>query len=211
MKFNPQDYTCDALSVSPDWKSPTSPLAYAVGLVDSVDSGILEPRAASFQVLSQMYEMEGISSSPRALLGNQEQFLPPGYFPQTPVMVTVNWSPITLMLERGFEPLVLKRANLGGGRDVAVGIWRPMEIAETKRLDECTTFEELFWFIMKEASARARHRGKLVSITAKPGFSYKDSIGSLPNWSERKLKAADRILWRRTPEEPRHWLSRWGW
>ena len=113
-------------------------------------------------------------------------------------MVTKAWCPIGSMLERGFEPLVLRREEKI--RAAATGIWDPVASDNRKEPSSCHTVEELFWAILQQVSQRGTERGLWVSIVAQPGWFYPSAIGSLPKWSRGEIEKADRVIWQRTPE-----------
>src|SRR5881409_3799841 len=128
-----QKYTFEGLCTDPS--SETS-LAYLVALVDSPEHPVSDPHFATYQVLYSMYDVEEQETvrTPDDLLRAQKSFLPKGYFPQTPVMVTQQWSPISAMLEFGFLPVVLNR-QFNSAVAVATGIWKPSTVSESKPIE----------------------------------------------------------------------------
>jgi hypothetical protein len=177
-------------------------LAYLVGLVDRENHGITQLIAAE-RILEWLFDLEEQVKSASELVLNQERcflrYFPIGYYPQTPVMLTRKWSPISALLERGLEPLVLRKGDKPRG--VATGVWSPVAILDAKEVSNCNTVEELFWGIVSLAFDRAKERQMLVNVVAQPGWNYETKIGSLPKWADKEVAKADRILWKRTPED----------
>jgi len=199
-KLNPTDYTFSDLAGGLD-RTPCRSLCYLVGLVDSAAHKISDVLPAK-QILSWLYDCEEQSLNAEHLKHGENfftRYFPGGYYPQTPCMVTKAWSPISAMLERGFEPEILNRDSKPILR-VATGIWRPQVITGAVGIESAKTVEELFWAIMAEVSRRAMNRKMWVSIIAQPGWSYDAAIGSLPSWPAEEVAKAGRILWKRTPE-----------
>ncbi len=170
-------------------------LAYLVGLVPSANHEITDFKVAK-TTLRLLYDLEEQAEDAAALLELRE-VLSKDYNPQTPVMVTQAWSPVGAMLERGFEPLVLRRED--ARKSFATGIWSPATVGGTRPIPDCRTPEELFWSVLAEAVCRATDRKMLISIIAAPGWAFEMAIGSLPKWTRGEIANADRILWARTP------------
>ncbi len=196
--YNLSDFTFSGLCDHGKLQLLGKSLAYLVGLVGSVDHEITDFKVAK-GALRWLYDSEEQVRNAAELL-ELGQYLPKAYYPQTPVMVTLAWSPIAAMLERGFEPLILKREE--SRKSFAIGIWSPAEMGGTKAIQECRTPEELFWSVLAQAFRRAKERRMLLSIMAEPGWAFEMSIGSLPRWTEEEIAKADRILWARTPAYP---------
>jgi hypothetical protein len=179
-------------------------LGYVVGLVDSANHKINETLPAK-RILMWLDEVEEQCPDASYLLERQQSFFtryfPEGYFPQTPVMFTKEWSPISAMLEFGLNPIALARERKTWA--VATGIWEPMpiKVSEISNMNECRTVEELFWAVLDEAASRAKQRRMFISVIASPGWNYETKIDSLPKWSKEEVIKADRILWKRTPED----------
>src|SRR5690242_15730827 len=117
-------------------------------------------------MLYRLAESEGLFKSPEELLGWQAEIMPTNYSRQTPVMFARRWSPIAAVLQKGFEPITLKRNTTSGPTGVAAGIWLPGVTETTKPVADCETDEDLFWAIMNKVFKRARERSCLVSIIA---------------------------------------------
>lgn len=195
-RYNPSEYTFDGLAF-PGNPSPHRYLAYVLGLVNGPDNPISNARKAA-GLLTLLYDMEEQLKDPESLLGWQQASLPKGYLPVTPCMVTEGWSPIAAILERGLEPVLLKREPTRHA--TATGIWEPVDGESGLDIESAKTVEQLFWAMLLETSRRAIVRKMLVSIIACPGWGYVTAIGSLPKWGSEELKIADKILWKRTPE-----------
>ena len=200
-KYNPADYSFHGLcrdgKSRPQAKSLNS-LIYVVGLVDSINNKAASLRWVNAN-LSPIYDVEEQIQDAPDLLSWQREILPAGYYPQTPCMLTVAWSPIATMLEQGFEPIVLRRDP--DGLACATGIWESFAFESTSHIGDAENFEQLFWAILSEAFHRAKERKMLISIIAKPGWSYQTGAGSLPKWNEDEIAEADKILWKRVPED----------
>jgi hypothetical protein len=200
MSYDTHDYTFEGL-VGPGIGGSTS-LAYLVSLVDSPHHRVLEPIIAR-GILAWLFDEEEQLESAAELVLSQEEFFhklfPMRFYPQTPVMLTQQWSPIGAMLERGLEPLVLCRNDKA--RAVASGIWNVTQLNSTTQIENCETVEQLFWAVVDRAFYRAKQRRMLVNIIAKPGWNYDTNISSLPKWPANEVALADRILWKRTPED----------
>jgi len=190
-----EDYTFAGLLAR---KSTMTSLAYLIGLADSPVHKIADPDVAG-PILSWLYDVEEQCRDAGRILERQEmffgRFFSGGYLPQTPVMLTDRWSPISSVLGQGLEPITLKRSSRGN----ATGIWAPIEINGAPEIQTSKTPEQLFWAIFAKVCERAIGRGMFVSLIAKPGWAY-DSPGILPKWSAAETSAADRVIWRRTPE-----------
>src|SRR5688572_7293536 len=111
-KFRAADYTFSGLTGFESTGGPPSYLAYLVGLVDAPDHEVADPGVAK-RILPYLYEIEEQKLTAESLRDSESAFFSrlsaERYFPQTPCMVTKAWSPIGAMLERGIEPLVLRR------------------------------------------------------------------------------------------------------
>jgi hypothetical protein len=146
---------------------PLHTLGYLVALVDSPENEIVRPHVAAKALRSSFLKERKLKSFPE-LLSQQKQCFPEGYCPQTPVMLTLDWSPISAVLQRNFEPVVLVR-EAKRFRACASGIWDLRKINEVMSYEKCETSEELFWYVMKKVAEKAKQRNLLVSIVAKPG------------------------------------------
>lgn len=176
-------------------------LCYLVGLVDSPTHKISEALPAK-RILSWLYDVEEQCLNAEHLKHREiffDRYFPSGYHPQTPCMLAKLWSPISAMLERGFEPEILSRDSRPSVI-VASGIWKPPVISGAIEIENAKTVEELYWAIMVEASRRANDRKMWISIIAQPGWDYESAIDSLPCWSAEEVAKSGRILWKRTPE-----------
>jgi hypothetical protein len=172
-------------------------LAYLVALVDSAQNEICDLDKTE-SVLAWLYEVEEQAKSAADLVSQQNSiFFPKGYFPQTPVMATLKWSPISEMLERGWDPLFLKRAATPMA--CASGIWKPEEVRNAPSLENCKTHRELFWHIMMKVVQKVSSRGLLLSVVAQPGWTYHKNLEAPCNFSLEEAKKADRVVWQRTP------------
>jgi hypothetical protein len=195
--IKPDDFTFEALNGN----SGQDSLAYLVGLVDSPENKASDPRTASHEILYRLYDMEEQQyiRSPADLLARQCSIIPAGYFPQTPVMVTRKWSPISAVLQAKVFPVVLNKKR-NGPFYVATGVWEQSVFNGFRPREKGTPVEELFWFIMAQVAERALRRHLYISIIAHAGWDYDAAIGRLAKWDDKQIAEADRILWKRTPE-----------
>jgi hypothetical protein len=177
-------------------ETPITSLAYLIALVDSSENEILNMKTAKF-VLRYLFDVEEQVKDPLELLSVMERNFPKSYFPQTPVMVTHKWSPISALLEKGWalETLVREDKQLA----CASGIWQPGDLSGTKPLHQCDTTELLFWHILEKVVMKAKVRSLLISIIAMPGWSYKSNFGRPHNLTLAEAEQADRVIWQRTP------------
>jgi hypothetical protein len=205
MEYDPAEYTFLALCNQGKSLGVLSSLGYLVSLVDSPSHDVLDLRIAH-QVINVSFESEAALTDASEVLSSQEGTLPSGFYPQTPVLITKRWSPISALLQRTLLPINLRRDSIA--KSVATGIWSPAALQtnalaelfeNAKPVSEVHTVESLFWAVLIEAFGRAQKRHKWVSIIAEPGWSYESSIGSLPEWTKHHLATADKILWKRTP------------
>jgi hypothetical protein len=196
--YKASDYTFLGLWNYDKRQGRNDSLAYLVGLVDSANHKILDFRTAG-NLLTLLFDIEEEQVCADNLLAWQRQFLCPGYYPQTPCMLTKEWSPIGAMLEQGFDPVALGRTPKRGA--VATGIWRPADFESMTGLRDSHSVEQMFWAIISEAFRRAKERKMLVSLIAEPGWAYDLTIASLKKWSNDDIAKADRILWKRKPED----------
>lgn len=195
-KYSSVDFTFWGLySRGTPIKTPINTIAYLVGLVDSPMNDIAEVGQAKF-VLRYLFDVEEQVGSAADLITVQSKSCPPGYFPQTPVMLTLAWSPIAALLERSWEPVVLNREDKGMA--CASGIWLPKHVESSKALSDCETPEDLFWYVLKNAVEKATVRNLYISIVAKPGWSYESNKGRPNNLTFAEAEKADRIIWQRT-------------
>lgn len=204
MNFEPAEYSFFGLLNSGKPLGTTSSLGYLIGLVNSPQHEITQTLPAK-RIINYLFEVEEQCSEASELLERQQRFFlryfNGGYHPQTPVMLAKLWSPLSAMLDLGFEPTALKREQKT--RSVATSIWAPDTIAN-RSLQYCHTTESpeaLFWVLMREAVRRARHRSMLISVIAQPGWNYDTAIHLLLPWSQDEIVKADRILWKRRPKD----------
>lgn len=190
--MDPKDFTFESLGGGKYRPS----LAYIVALIEPGSDSFRD--AGTDWVLAAQYDFEEQAQSPTDLLKGERLHMPNGVFPQTPVILTRGWSPLASVLERGLEPTFIRRRERAG--DLAVGIWMPHILGDSKDIESCGTDKELFSAIFDKVSAKAIERGLAVCILAKAGWNYEDAIGSLPRWSAKEVMQADRVLWKRTPD-----------
>jgi len=171
-------------------------LVYVVGLVGSANNEMCDLKTAG-RFLQTLFDFEEQTDAAFMLIW-QKDYLPADYYPQTPCMLTKEWSPISAMLDQGFCPLILRRDS--GAMAVATGVWDAFTFQSTVNVIDAETFDQLFWAILSESFRRAKERNKLVSIIAQPGWSY-GCGDALTEWSEEDIKLSDRILWRRRPAD----------
>jgi hypothetical protein len=202
MEYKIEDYTfASLLHNGPAVETPVNTLAYLISLVDGPGNSVIDLQIAR-RFLGWLYDVEEQVRGPTELLlrqGSAAGLCPNGLYPQTPVMLTKEWSPVSAMLENGLEPLALTRMDKR--RACASGIWEISRIPDSKCLDECRTAEELFWHVFRKISDKAKARNLLVSIIAKPGWSYDHDvhINTLRNMTSKEAERADRVIWQRTP------------
>lgn len=196
-KYAIEDYSFDSLRGG-NRGDKIETLAYLIGLVDSSSNSAGDLDTAQFRILLPLSEVESYAECASDLLKLQAGFLPENYFPLTPVMFVKRWSPISFMLQRGFEPCVLNLKTDGGPHAVATGIWAPAALAHTVRLEDCASDEELCMALINEAFNRARSRGWYVNVIAQVGWKYESQVGRLQMFSEREVSKSGRILWKST-------------
>ena len=203
MKYRIDDYTYQGLVYPIDNPShqpgPSRSLCYLVGLVNSQDHKISEVLPAK-RIISWLYSCEEQSINAEHLKEGEtffERYFVGGYYPKTPCMIVNQWSPISAMLERGFDPVILCREPKF--RAVATGLWTPPVFSQILEIESAKTDEELFWAIIMKVSHLATERSMWINIIAQPGWDYDAAIHSLPNWTEGDVENAGRILWERTP------------
>ena len=197
-EYDPADYTYLGLDNYGKPSGGSVGLIYLVSLVDSPSHAATNAQVAK-RILTAIFDMEEQLRTPAKLMAWQDGFLPKNLHPLTPCMLTKGWSPIGAMLQQGFTPVVLSRDSRK--RALATGIWKPFSFRSQMRFDECKTSEQLFWSIIGIAFERADERRMLVNIVAKPGWGYEANLGMLPEWSDKDLVKAERILWKRAPED----------
>ena len=171
-------------------------LAYVVGLKEIEPDEIANLKTANF-VLGYLYDVEAQVLSGLELLDRQkiDQF-PGGYLPQTPVMLAQEWSPISALLEHGFKPIILRREQTRWA--CASGVWDIASVIPYKELEQCHCDEDLFWHVLGKVIEKKNTNRFLVSIIAKPGWSYKH--GDLKNINLDEAIRADRVIWQRKPK-----------
>ncbi|NJM54881.1 MAG: hypothetical protein HC841_02180 [Verrucomicrobiae bacterium] len=174
-------------------------LLYLVSLADSAIHPITDYQKAR-NMVPWLYDIEEQSETPEELLqtcaDGFNTFFNEPLEPKTPCILTNQWSPISALLERGYEPVSLTRREKY--YSAATGIWEPIQVDKAKSIADATTDEELFWAIMSEVSSIASEQRKLISLVASPGWSYEDAIGKLVEWSAEEVKRSGRLLWKRT-------------
>jgi hypothetical protein len=196
MKHKFADYSFSGLtSSSVEIARQITSLAYIIGLVKTAQNEIGDAQKAH-SVISFLFETEEQAESGPDLVSLQKYY-PQGFFPQTPAMVVLKWSPIFAMLERGWEPLVLSRETRPWS--CASGIWKPQAVEHSKPYEECWNPEELFWSVLSAVVGKAKARDLLVCVSACPGWSYEDYLDSPCNLDLEEAKKADRVIWQRTP------------
>jgi hypothetical protein len=198
MSYDASEYTFSELLMSGmPLDSPLTSLAYLVALAESPQNEILNLSRAGY-VLTRLFGLEHHVRNATELISIwSEERLPKGLYPQTPVMVTHEWSPIAEMLERGWDPIVLQRQRKLSS--CAAGIWEPKIIGQPDRGEWCDTQEGLFWHVMSKVAEKGKSRGQFICVVAKPGWSYEHCVGTPTNISLEEAQKADRVIWQRTP------------
>ena len=178
-------------------------LAYIIGLTTSSNSEVLNIKVASHNILNLLYDVEEQVQSAQELLEAQKLGrIPAGYFPQTPVMLAREWSPISAMLGCGMEPVVLSRADKPR-MSCASGIWNVTKPVASKEVDDDCSDEELFWHVFGKVVEKAKEDRYLISVIAGPGLSYEDyeeGASRIHNLTLEEAKKAGRVIWQRTPK-----------
>lgn len=173
-------------------------LVYLLSLVDTPENEIIKLDKAKF-VLAYLYELEEQVATATELRAVQGKHFPKSFYPQTPVMVTLEWSPICAMLQGGWLPIHLLRENRRWA--CASGIWQPRPVQNVKPYEECETPEELFWSILNKVVQKANARDLLISLISCIGWDYDSNIGMPRNLSSVEAEHADRVIWQRTPKQ----------
>lgn len=182
MTYPPDDYSFSSLVTNRPRFLLVNTLAYLVALVDSAQNEIMNLKKAKF-VLSYLFEVEEQVESASELASlHQSHHFPKQYFPQSPAMLTIKWSPIAALLESGWAPEALVRTTKGF-HDCASGIWAPRAALKAKPYAECETPEELFWYLTSKVVEKANERGLLISIIACPGWMYESNLQRPQNLS----------------------------
>ena len=176
--------------------TPIDTLAYLVALVESAESAVIDLKEAHF-TLSFLFDIEEQVKNSSELLLRQKKSFPKGFSPQTPVMLTLGWSPISALLERKLQPVVLTREP--GRMACATGIWPANLNISFKRYEECATQDDLFWYVLGKTFEKAKDQGRFVSIIACPGWDYDDNTERPCNFDLSEAQKADRVIWQRTP------------
>ena len=200
MNYRVEDYTFWGLfSHGVQKETLINTLAYVIALVDGAENGIADPKTAIF-VLRYLFEAEEQAQSASELASlHSGKYFPKAYYPQTPVMLTLGWSPISAMLECGWKPLALARQDKNMA--CASSIWESKRVENALPYEQCAAPEELFWHVLDKAAQKAKSRGLLLSIAASPGWSYKSNIGRPGNLTLAEAQKADRVIWQRTAEK----------
>lgn len=202
MNYPTEDYTFDGLScplgsvVTDPERCPS--LCYMVSLINSPTHAISDTIVAK-RIISWLYEFEEQAVNAEHLKvgeGFFKRYFEGGFYPQTPCMITKQWSPISALLESGFYPRVLNREIKA--RAVATGIWDPPMLLEATKPPQ--PVGDFFWSIMEKVSRLAVERKMWISVIAEPGWDYTAAISSLPDWPIEEVEKSGRILWKRTPE-----------
>ncbi len=202
MTQNSADFTFAGLVGGRNTDEGNPSLCYLVGLVDSPSHEISNVLTAE-RILSWLYDAEEQSANAEELKSGESffnRYFDGGYHPQTPCMLVKVWSPISAVLDRGFEPEMLNKDQSRPHRSAVSGIWKPQIITGAVELEKASTVEDLFWSVMAKVSRRAVSQKMWISIIAKPGWHYDSAIGSLPTWRPEEMAKAGRVLWKRTPE-----------
>ena len=196
MQYSISDYTFwGLLNNGIRINHPITTLAYIVALVDNSNNDIIRLDKTKF-VLRYLFDMEEQVADAAELISLQKM-LPEGYHPQTPVMLTLGWSPISAILETDNNPIVLSRHLKP--KAFASGVWGFDQFQNLKPCEKCGTPQEIFWYILNKAIRKAKERKLQVSIIAAPGWSYENGVHSLNNMTLHEAQKADRIIWQRTP------------
>jgi hypothetical protein len=202
MNDKASDYTFWGLfNFGTPFNTPISTLAYLIGLVETPTNGVADLDKAKF-VLRYLFDVEEQVRSATELLSVQEESFPKGFYPQTPVMLTVQWSPIAELLDSGCTPLILSRE--ARRMACAVGIWEPQAIEGFKQHESLETPQALFRHTLNRVLAKAKDRNQLIIIIAMPGWSYDDNIDRPYNLPFEEVQKADRVIWQRTPRQRNH-------
>lgn len=191
--MNTDDFTFEGLGGGGQY---VTSLAYLVTLIPPTASVFCDE--ANDRILAAQYDFEEQAKNPSDLLEGEKLHLPPGVMPQTPVMITKGWSPLASVLKRGIEPKFMRRHEKAGR--LAVGIWLPRILGQTKEIKKSQTDEDLFWAIFDKVCGKAIRDNLVVCILAQTGWSYEYAVGSLQNWTAKEIEKADRVLWKRTPK-----------
>ena len=185
-KYNPAEYSFHGLcrdgKSRPQAKSLNS-LIYVIGLVDSINNKAASLRWVNAN-LPPIYDVEEQIQDAPDLLSWQREILPSGYFPQTPCMLTLAWSPSQPCWSRVLNPLCYDAIRMGRLVPQASGSPSLLKVPATLMMPRI--FEQLFWAILSEAFHRAKERKMLISIIAKPGWSYQTAPGPCPNGTRTK-------------------------
>ena len=201
MKFPIADYTFLGLlnnGIQDDAEGGS--LAYLIALVDSEKNEVINLDKAKYVLRWLNDAEEQVESSSDLISLLHGKYFPKGFYPQTPTMMTISWSPISAMLERGWEPVALTRTPGLKRRACASGIWTATALESAKvSYEECETPEQLFWHLMGKVVEKARTRGQLISVITKPGWCYQSNIGLPSNLTLAEAQEADRVIWQRTP------------
>lgn len=199
MNLESSDYTFSGLlSDGKPVNSPITSIAYLIALVETPENPVSNLDKAK-QLLRYLFDMEEQVKSAAELLAIQAEIAPKGYFPQTPVMLALRWSPISALLEGGWDPILLTRE--AKARACASGIWKMMHVENNESHRKPSTSEELFWCVLYEVSQKCRARNQFLSIIAKPGWSYESNDDRPWNFTQAEAQKADRVIWQRTPRK----------
>ncbi len=194
--YNIADYTFLGLFDNGRESPIIKSIAYLISLVEEKQCSFLDLEKQKL-MLRGLFDVEEQVTTAAELLDIQKKVVPPGVFPQTPVMVTSEWSPIAAMLERRWMPITLIRESRPMA--CASGVWDLTSIDAPENYEQCNTQQELFWFTMGKVIQKAKNRRLLINVAAKPGWSYESNIDRPRNLSFAEAERADRVVWRRTP------------
>lgn len=206
MKHEVENYTFWGLfNNGVEVDTPITTLAYLVALVEDPQSEILSLDKAKF-VLRYLFDAEEQVKSADDLLALQcSKDFPVGYSPQTPVMLTLRWSPISAMLGRGLSPVALARESKG--MSCASGIWDSRAFSGLGPAEAHDTSELLFWSVLAQVKEKADKTGRWVSIVAKPGWSYRSNLERPANLTMAQAMEAGRVVWQRTPRPSKEMIA----
>jgi hypothetical protein len=201
MNHQSADYTFWGLfNFGTPFRTPITTLAYLVGLIESPTNQAADLKKAKF-ILRYLFDVEEQVKSASELRSVQEETFPKGFYPQTPVMLTIQWSPIAELLNKGCTPILLEREMKQMA--CALGIWEWQSIKELVMQESLNTSEELFWYIIRRVLAKAENRKLSIIIISMPGWSYEDNRDRPYNLTLEAAQKADRVIWQRTPRVKR--------
>ena len=170
MKYKATDYTFWGLfNDGEPFDTPITTLAYLIGLIETPTNGAADLKTAKY-ILRYLFDIEEQVRSASELISVQEEYFPKEFYPQTPVMLTNQWSPISELINRSYAPSTLKRE--AKRMACAVGIWEPQAIKNLELSKTSETPEALFWHTLSQVLEKAKDRSQLIIIIAMPGWRY---------------------------------------